>query len=145
MRGIVILGGSGFIGNRLARLLAQESAPFCIADLQPPEVFPELWVQCDVRRLETLNEVVRGAGVIVNLAAAHRDDIRPLSLYTEINVLGAENTCQAARQAGIQKIVFASSVAVYGFQPRPADENGPFAPFNEYGKTKLQAEGIYRA
>jgi GlcNAc-P-P-Und epimerase len=50
-----------------------------------------------------------------------------------------------ARETGIQKIVFTSSVAVYGFHSEPVDETGPFTPFNEYGKTKLEAEGIYRA
>jgi nucleoside-diphosphate-sugar epimerase len=48
-------------------------------------------------------------------------------------------------EAGIQKLVFTSSVAVYGFQPFPVGEEGPFDPFNHYGKTKLLAEGIYRA
>jgi nucleoside-diphosphate-sugar epimerase len=40
--------------------------------------------------------------------------------------------------------VFTSSAAVYGFQPHPVDETGPFNPFNAYGKTKLEAEGVYR-
>ena len=142
---VSILGGSGFIGTRLAAILAGQGISVRIGDINPSHAFPQLWVESDVRRLQTLGEAVSGASAIVNLAAAHRDDIRPLSLYHEINVRGAEEVCNAARRAGIQKIVFTSSVAVYGFQPFPVDENGPFEPFNEYGRTKLQAEGVYRA
>ena len=71
--------------------------------------------------------------------------MRPLSRSQETNVEGAARVCDAARENGIRRIVFTSSVSVYGFQPRPVDESGPFAPFNEYGKTKLEAEGVYRA
>ena len=141
---IAILGGSGFIGSRLGARLAERDIPFRIGDLRPSEAFPDLWTECDIRRPEALDELTRGCGAIVNLAAEHRDDVRPISRYHEINVEGAAQVCVAARHAGIQKIIFTSSVAVYGFQPAPVDESGPFAPFNEYGKTKLEAEGIYR-
>lgn len=71
--------------------------------------------------------------------------MRPLSRYQETNVEGAARVCDAVRENGIRRIVFTSSVSVYGFQPRPVDESEPFAPFNEYGKTKLEVEGVYRA
>jgi len=142
---VLILGGAGFIGTRLTALLTGQDIPVRIGDLRPSETYPDLCVQCDVRQQETLSDVARGAGAIVNLAAEHRDDVRPLSRYHETNVEGATQVCIAARNAGIQKIVFTSSVAVYGFHPYPVDESGPFAPFNAYGKTKLEAEGIYRA
>ena len=125
--------------------MIERNIPVRIGDLRPSEVFPDLCVQCDVRRHETLNEVAHGTRAIVNLAAEHRDDVRPLSRYHETNVEGASQVCLAASNAGIQKIVFASSAAVYGFHPYPVDESGPFAPFNAYGKTKLDAEGVYRA
>src|ERR1035437_8205823 len=65
---------------------------------------------CDVRQHESLSELARGASSIVNLAAEHRDDVRPLSRYHETNVQGASQVCLAARNAGIQKIVFTSWV-----------------------------------
>ncbi len=85
-----------------------------------------------------------GTEAVINLAAEHRDDVRPLSRYSEVNVEGARQVCRAASAAGVKKIVFTSSVAVYGFQQTPVDEGGPFKPFNAYGKTKLEAEGVYR-
>ncbi|HEX4039819.1 MAG TPA: NAD-dependent epimerase/dehydratase family protein [Acidobacteriaceae bacterium] len=141
---VVVLGGSGFIGARLVGLLQKQEIPVRIGDLRRSETFPDLWTECDVRQLEPLQRIVHGAAAIINLAAEHRDDVRPLSRYREVNVDGAVQVCQAARLAGVEKIIFTSSVAVYGFQPRPVDESGPFDPFNAYGKTKLEAEGVYR-
>lgn len=142
---VVIFGGSGFVGTRLGVLLGERGIPFRICDLRPSSAFPDLSTQCDVRQPASLETAAEGAGVIVNLAAEHRDDVRPLSRYHETNVEGAANVCRAARDAGVQNIIFTSSVAVYGFHSLPADESCPCAPFNEYGKTKLEAEGIYRA
>jgi GlcNAc-P-P-Und epimerase len=141
----ILLGGSGFIGTRLSGLLVQESVPFRIGDLRESVDFPHCWTECDVRRKEALVELFRSAAAIVNLAAVHRDDVRPLSLYHETNVDGARQVCLAARETGVQKIVFTSSVAVYGSQPSSVDEEGSFAPFNEYGRTKLAAEAVYQA
>ena len=82
--------------------------------------------------------------VIINLAAEHRDDVRPRSLYDEVNVEGAKNVCKVAEEKGIKKIIFTSSVAVYGFAEPNTDENGKFAPFDDYGRTKMLAEQVYR-
>ena len=142
---ILILGGSGFIGTRLTRLLQEKSIPARIGDIKRSEAFPDLWAKCDVTDPASLNELVKGATAVVNLAAEHRDDVRPISRYHDVNVRGAEQLCEAARRTGLQKIVFTSSVAVYGFHPKAVDESGPFEPFNEYGKTKLEAESVYLA
>lgn len=141
---VAILGGSGFVGNRLAAGLTEKRIPFQIGDLKPSDAFSGPGIVCDVRRHETLSKLLKGAATIVNLAAEHRDDVRPISRYHETNVEGASQVCLAARHSGIQKIVFTSSVAVYGFHPGPVGEDGPYAPFNEYGKTKLEAESVYR-
>lgn len=144
-RPIVVLGGSGFIGTRLVGRMKELEQEVLIGDLQPSEGFPDLYSPCDVRKAATMVGLLTGAGAIINLAAEHRDDVRPISRYHETNVEGARQVCQAAREAGIRTLVFTSSVAVYGFQPFPVDENGPFEPFNPYGETKLLAEGVYRA
>lgn len=145
MPSVLILGGAGFIGTRLASLFSEQSSPFRIGDLRRSGAFPNQSIECDVRNHKTLADAAAGADVIVNLAAEHRDDVWPLSRYYDTNVRGAAEVCIAARLAGIKKLIFTSSVAVYGFRPVPADESGPFEPFNEYGRTKLQAESVYRA
>jgi len=138
-----ILGGSGFIGTRVARRLCERGMPFRIGDLRQSSEFPQFRVECDVTRPATLEKLLCGAAAIINLAAEHRDDVRPVERYYKTNVEGAANVCDAASRAGVRRIIFTSSVAVYGFHPGPVDENGPFEPFNDYGKTKLQAEHVY--
>lgn len=140
---VLILGGAGFVGAKFAQLLISRRIAFQVADLRLSGTGAGF--HCDVRDRACLMRLITSGDVIVNLAAEHRDDVRPLSRYRETNVDGAVNVCDAARAAGTKKIIFTSSVAVYGFHPDPLDESGPFTPFNEYGKTKLAAEAVYRA
>jgi len=70
--------------------------------------------------------------------------VTPKSLYDEVNVEGAKNVCKVAEEKGIKRIIFTSSVAVYGFAEANTDENGKFAPFNDYGRTKMLAEQVYK-
>lgn len=142
---IVVLGGSGFIGTRLVSRFQDLDQTVRIGDLATSQAFPELFTTCDVRNAASMQDLLVGAGTIINLAAEHRDDVWPISRYHETNVEGARQVCRAATQAGIQRLIFTSSVAVYGFHSFAVDESGPFEPFNPYGETKLLAEGIYRA
>jgi GlcNAc-P-P-Und epimerase len=140
---IDIIGGSGFIGTWLASRFSDDGLPFQILDKAPSSAFPEAYRWVDVRDVDSLREQMHG-GAVINLAAEHRDDIRPLSLYEEVNVRGARNVCQVAREKGVRTIVFTSTVAVYGFAPANTDERGAINPFNEYGRTKWDAEQVYR-
>lgn len=94
--------------------------------------------------MQSLIDVLQGSEVVINLAAEHRDDVAPKSLYDEVNVAGSENVCNACSELGIQKIIFTSSVAVYGFAPVGTDESGKIHYFNDYGRTKFLAEEKYR-
>jgi nucleoside-diphosphate-sugar epimerase len=98
----------------------------------------------DVRNSDGLLSSVASDSLIINLAAEHRDDVSPLNLYHDVNVIGAVNVCNAARKKNIKTIVFTSSVAVYGFAPIGTTELGKIEPFNEYGRTKYEAEQVYR-
>ncbi|MEJ1968837.1 MAG: NAD-dependent epimerase/dehydratase family protein [Rhizomicrobium sp.] len=57
---------------------------------------------------------------------------------------GADNICRAAEALQIRCIVFTSSVAIYGFQEGEPNENSAAQPFNPYGQTKWEAEGVFR-
>ena len=143
---INIIGGSGFIGSRLvSRLTRTEIYRPKIIDKSPSKDFPELTALADVRSLDKLRTSISEQSVIINLAAEHRDDVRPLSLYDEVNVVGAINICTVAREKGVQTIIFSSTVAVYGFAPIGADETAKIAPFNDYGRTKYEAEQVFKA
>ncbi len=87
---------------------------------------------------------LKSGDVIISLAAEHRDDVTPKSLYYDVNVTGAENVCKVAEEKRINKIIFTSSVAVYGFALIGTDETGALNPFNEYGRTKMLAEEVYK-
>ena len=135
---INIIGGAGFIGTRLAKVLNEHGTAFNIFDkaLNGNNY-------CDVTQPDTL-AAIPTADMIINLAAEHRDDVYPRTLYDSVNVDGARNICNYCRDNNIQKIIFTSSVAVYGFAPEGTDEFGELNPFNDYGRSKIEAEAIYK-
>lgn len=146
MQKINVIGGSGFIGTRLVhRLRSKEQLDVQITDKAPSRAHPDLVRLVDVRSVDQLKSSIVHESVIVNLAAEHRDDVRPLQLYDEVNVGGAKNICIVARERGVRTIIFTSSVAVYGFAPIGTDESGKIAPFNDYGRTKYEAELVFKA
>lgn len=136
---ITVIGGSGFVGTHLCRLLFSKHQEFEILDLKMSKQFPKNCKICDVRKVDTLRKTITG-DVIVNLAAVHRDDVRDRTEYERTNVDGAENIALVSEEKGIKKIVFTSSVAVYGFCKPGTDETGRINPFNDYGWTKFAAE-----
>jgi nucleoside-diphosphate-sugar epimerase len=141
---IVVIGGSGFIGTRLVGMLLKSGHDVKILDKRNSVAYPELTSIADVREKDGLAAALVGCDAIYNLAAEHRDDVTPRSLYDEVNVDGARNICAAADQIGVKRILFTSSVAVYGFAAADTDETGAFNPYNDYGRTKMLAEGVYR-
>jgi nucleoside-diphosphate-sugar epimerase len=82
---------------------------------------------------------------VYNLAAEHRDNVRPVDRYHQVNVIGAHHTCDAAERLHIERLVFTSTVAVYGLPENEVDETAPVRPFNDYSRTKLAAEQVFRA
>jgi nucleoside-diphosphate-sugar epimerase len=146
MQNVNVIGGSGFIGTRLVRrLMGNKLLDSKIIDKVPSNAFPDLVTVSDVRSIEQLKQSISDGAVIVNLAAEHRDDVRPLSLYDDVNIGGAKNICKVAREKNVKTIVFTSSVAVYGFAPVGTYEVGQIAPFNDYGRTKYEAEQVFKA
>ena len=135
---IHIIGGAGFVGTRLTKVLDESDEAYRIFDKAFTD---DRFV--DVSATETFLELPT-ADVVINLAAEHRDDVTPRSLYDDVNVGGARHVCDYCRRSNIQQIIFTSSVAVYGFAPEGTDERGAFNPFNDYGRTKIEAEAVYR-
>ena len=140
---ITVIGGAGFVGSSLTYLLARGQKAFGVGDLRPNKKFPEKSKIFDVRSKQDASIQVKG-DVVVNLAAVHRDDVTDPDEYYSTNVEGARVLCEVCEEKGINKIVFTSSVAVYGFAPPGTGEEGGINPFNEYGRTKALAEDVYR-
>ena len=139
---IAIIGGAGFLGTRLVSRIKASTIEYSIFDIDQSKLLENM-MYLDVEDPESLDKI-RGATCIINLAAVHRDDVRPLSRYDDVNVQGAVNVCDAARKYGINNIIFTSSVAIYGFAPADTDESGEPNYFNDYGRTKYLAEQLYK-
>lgn len=139
---IIIFGGSGFIGLNLCNQLNGSHRLTVFDKIKSSLGFPD-FIMGDVQDPIFLDNSEK-FDVIINLAAEHADNVLPKSLYNSVNVGGAVNICNFASKNNIKKIIFTSSVAVYGVAQFGADEDCPINPFNEYGATKFQAEEVYR-
>lgn len=142
---ITFIGGSGFVGTRLIELLKEDSTNYSKIkniDLLQSHFHPEVTEIGDVRDQACMDEKLQDTDCVVLLAAQHRDDVHPTSLYYETNVGGMEKTLKAMEKNGVKRIVFYSSVAVYGLNKKNPNEEHPADPFNHYGKSKWQAEVV---
>ena len=142
---IAIVGGAGFIGRRLSTILQDTGHDVRVIDVQPPPTTTVDYRYGDVRDRHALNAALTGFDVVYNLAAVHRDDVKTLTMYDSVNVTGATNVCAACRDQGITRLIFTSSVAVYGNADTDVGEQQPPAPTTPYGTSKLRAEQIHRA
>ena len=141
---VTLIGASGFVGTRLLDLLSQEKDKYTLKniDLLQSHFFPEITQIGDVRIQDQMDVMLAGSDLVVLLAAQHRDDVTPTSLYYDTNVGGMKTTLQAMDKNGIKQLVFFSSVAVYGLNKKNPNEDHPKDPFNHYGKSKWQAEQV---
>jgi len=140
---VAVIGGSGFVGSRLIQELGTEQC-YNIDKRQSP-FFPEISRIkniCDKGLEEYLDKDTRQ---VVLLAAEHRDDVSPTSLYYDVNVEGTKRVLAAMDRLKIESIVFTSSVAVYGLNKNNPSEEHPADPFNHYGKSKRLAEEVLRS
>jgi nucleoside-diphosphate-sugar epimerase len=143
-----ISGGAGFLGLHLARRLLAEGHDARTLDVVPLDdaelerSVDEL--RGDVRDGAAVQKLVAGADVVVHAAAAlpiqaSRESIR------SVNVTGTENVLQAAREAGVRRVVFISSTAVYGVpEKHPIEEDDPLVGVGWYGESKIDAEALCR-
>ena len=141
---ITIIGGSGFVGTNLCKQLSLKKYDFEIIDLKMSLQFPQKSKLGDIRDIQSLRDTITG-DVLVHLAAVHTDDIADKYEYQRTNIEGTSNITQVCSELKIKKIIFTSTVAVYGFANPGTDEKGKINPFNEYGQTKFDAEQKLRA
>ncbi|MFA6213873.1 MAG: NAD-dependent epimerase/dehydratase family protein [Candidatus Micrarchaeia archaeon] len=141
---IVVTGGSGFIGTHLCGRLLDDGYDVRIVDLAPPKLGMKAeFVRASVLDSARLTRILSGAEGVVHLAAlidVATSVADPFSDFS-VNASGTINVLEAARHAGVKKVAFASSAAVYGEPVRlPVDEDHPTVPLSPYGSAKLAAE-----
>ena len=149
-RKILITGGAGFIGSHTCKRLLQEGATVLIFDnfetgkmenLQ--EVSDDISIiRGDIRNLDEITEATYGCDLVLHEAFPYGVATRAVDKqYTSHGGLGTFNVLRAALENGVQKVVYASTVAVYGIQQYlPLDEDHPKEPFLPYGATKYIGE-----
>ncbi|CAI8962960.1 UDP-glucose 4-epimerase [Pseudomonas sp. IT-196MI5] len=152
---VLITGGAGFIGSHLTdALLAKGHAVRILDDLSTgkrsnlpldnPKV--ELIVG-DVADAALVAQAMAGCSAVAHLAAvasvqASVDD--PVRTH-QSNFIGTLNVCEAMRQTGVKRVLFASSAAVYGNngEGESIDEDTPKAPLTPYAVDKLAGEHYF--
>tara|TARA_B100001939_G_scaffold69603_2_gene58039 strand:- start:8213 stop:9190 length:978 start_codon:yes stop_codon:yes gene_type:complete len=133
----LIIGGSGFVGSFLMKEL--DDYKTVNLDKNQSPFYSKDTIIGDIRSIDEI-KIPRGTNTVILLAAEHRDDILPVSLYYDVNVLGTKNVLKAMDIAGVKNLIFTSSVAIYGLNKINPNENHLQDPFNHYGKSKWQAE-----
>ncbi|WP_313367853.1 NAD-dependent epimerase/dehydratase family protein [Sphingobacterium mizutaii] len=140
---IAIIGGSGFVGTKLiGNLIDTPTLNLINIDKQQSSSYPQLTKIANVLDKVRLKELLKGQDVVILLAAEHRDDVSPTSLYYDVNVEGMRHTLEAMEANGVSRLIFTSSVAVYGLDKDNPDESFPADAFNHYGKSKWEAEQV---
>src|SRR5665648_1200971 len=111
MRQTALVGASGFIGTRLIDLLGKEN---CYnIDKNPSEKYNDITTIQDIREKNLEHVLSNSTETVILLAAEHRDDVSPTSLYYDVNVIGTRHVLDAMDKQGIYSIIFISSAAVY--------------------------------
>ena len=144
----IIFGGTGYIGIRLARFLRDRGwSRIVLADIKPPSepLAPGIeYAACDVRQSIAGQIGEPLADWLFNFAAVHREPGHAFREYFDTNLPGARNICQFAERIDCKRMLFTSSIAVYGEITRPTDEYARTYPDTAYGISKLCAELIHQ-
>src|SRR5947207_5839244 len=143
-----ISGGAGFLGLHLSRRLLANGhrvRTLDVASLDDAELEGSVEeLRGDVRNPDEVRALVAGADVVVHAAAALPIQASRASIRS-VNVGGTENVLRAADDAGVRRVVFISSTAVYGVpEKHPIEEGHPLVGVGWYGESKIDAEGLCR-
>jgi UDP-glucose 4-epimerase len=148
---LLVTGGAGYIGSIVAQQLLDAGHEVVVLDNLSRghrEAVPDgaRLVEVDLLDVERLNEAVaEGFDGALHFAAFAlvAESVASPELYYRNNVVGSLNLLDALRAAGVRRLVFSSTCAVYG-EPEivPMDETTPTRPVNAYGASKLAVDGM---
>lgn len=147
----LVTGGAGFIGSHLVEFLASSGAAVRVLDDLSTGRRENLaglagkidFVEGDVRDGALARRLMEGVDVVFHLAAVASvaPSIADPLTCNGVNVAGVLSVLTAARDAGVRRVVLASSAAVYGSDPAvPTAETAPFAPLSPYAASKAAGE-----
>ena len=148
---VLITGGAGYIGSHTAKRIAQAGLqPIVVDNLHRGHREAVRWgpmVQADIGDRDALRRVFQQHWIqaVIHFAAFAYvgESMRAPHLYFENNVVKTLNLLETMREEGVQKIVFSSTCATYGYPSRiPIPEDHPQHPVNPYGESKLMVERL---
>jgi len=147
---ILITGGTGFIGSRLAlkckelghrvTVFGQTNTPAEEQNRLELEQQGIAIVNGSITDGSMVENGVRGVDLVYHLAAAQHEANIPDQFFYDVNVTGTENVVKACIAEGVKRFVHGSTIGVYGNMNGVIDENTPCNPDNIYGRTKLAGE-----
>ena len=151
---VLITGGAGFIGSHLAEALAQLGAKVVVLDDLSGGSEDNLkgfgsveFVKGSFLDRDVLARCTRGCRHVFHQAALGSvpRSVEQPRLYNSVNTEGTLNVLEAAREAGVQRVMFAASSSAYGENPVPWVETMPVLPRSPYAATKVAGEALFRA
>jgi nucleoside-diphosphate-sugar epimerase len=148
---VLITGGTGFIGSRLAlrclaeghevAVLGQENTDAESANRRHLEAQGAEVITASVTDRERMFAVMQGIERVYHLAAAQHEANVPDQHFWEVNVTGTQHLLDASVKAGVKRFIHGSTIGVYGAASSGIiDEQSPLQPDNIYGETKLEGE-----
>jgi uronate dehydrogenase len=144
---VLITGAAGRIGTWLRGGLPERGwAVRCLDVVPAPDVRPgEEHIVADVTDLSAMLDAAQGVDAVVHLAGVVGESTWPA--ISHANIEGTYATIEAARRAGVRRVVLASSNHASGFTPRPAsgllrEEDAPPRPDTYYGVAKVTMEAL---
>lgn len=150
---ILVTGGAGFIGSHLVEHFQDSAGEIRVLDnlrtgsKENLRGLRHTFIEGSVTDRETVAKAAEGIDLVFHLAAlvSVEESIAKPQETVEINVTGLLNVIQAATAAGVRKLVFASSAAVYGNNPvDPKTEDMLPEPMSPYAISKLDGEHYLR-
>ena len=147
----LITGGAGFIGSNIVHTLVRKGEGVRVLDNLSTgnldnlrDILGEIeLIEGDIRDINTVGEAVKGVEVILHQAAlpsVARSVENPIDT-NDVNIRGTLNLLIAARDAGVKRVVYASSSSIYGDTPTlPKREDMPPNPISPYALTKYVGE-----
>ena len=144
MNRVLVTGAAGGIGTRLRTLLKGIYPDICWSDLKTPAGLKpdERFIQADLAVMSEVEKAVDGVQGIVHLGGFSTEG--PWDTILNANIIGCYNVFEAARRAGVERIVFASSNHAVGFYPRQRriGTDDLVRPDSRYGASKAFGEAL---